>query len=121
MGHVARAGDGNLKSQGPDSRGLINGISFVLLGVDCRVWVLPVGLSKAGWNTTAQRGEYVSGAIKLLLFAGDGLAVMGAHFRGIVAISLEVVAEPGILEGNSVLEKCEHINSVLYLQQFIPG
>jgi hypothetical protein len=47
MGHVAGAG-GYLKSQGPGSRCLINGIWFALLGVDCRVWVLSVGLSKAG-------------------------------------------------------------------------
>lgn len=85
-----------------------------------------VGLSKADWNTTAQKGEQVCvrrsrAVIKLLLFASVGLAVMGAHLRGIVSISLEVVAEPGILQSNSVLRKCEHINKILYLQQFIPG
>lgn len=59
--------------------------------------------------------------IKLLLCACVGLAVVGAHFRGIVAVGLEVIAKSGILESNSVLKKCEHINKVLYMQQFIPG
>lgn len=120
-------GMGYLKSQGPGSRCLMNGIfSFVLLNMHCRVWMKSVELSKVGWNTTAQRGEQVCvwrsrARIKLLLVANVALAVMVAHLCGIVAVSLEVVAEPGILEGNGVLRKGEHMNKVLYLQQFIPG
>lgn len=121
-------GVGYLKSQGPGSRCLINGIgifSFVLLNVHCRVWMESVELSRVGWNTTAQKGEQVRvwrsrAVIELLLVASVALVVIGAHLRGIVAVSLEVVAEPGILEGNGVLRKDEHINKVLYLQQFIP-
>lgn len=122
-------GVGYLKSQGPGSRCLINGISWVvLLNVHWRVWIKSefVELSREGWNTTAQKGEQVcvrrSGAVvKLLLVAGVALAVMGAHVGGIVAIGLKVVAEPGILESNGVLRKGEHIPKVLHLQQFLPG
>lgn len=96
-------GVGYLKSQGPGGRCLINWISsFVLLNVHCRVWMESVGLGKAGRNTTAQMGKQgcarrSRAVVKLLLFAGVALAFMGAHVRGIVAISLEVVAESGIL------------------------
>jgi hypothetical protein len=52
---------------------------------------------------------------ELLLFASDGLAVAIAHCRGIVAISLEIGAEPSILESNGILRKGQHINMVLYM------
>lgn len=58
--------------------------------------------------------------IKLLLVASVALVVIVAHLCGIVTVSLEVVAESGVLQGNGILRKGEHINKVLYLQQFIP-
>lgn len=59
--------------------------------------------------------------IKLRLVASVALVVIGAHLCGIVTVSLEVVAEPGILEGNGVLRTGEHMNKGIYLQQVIPG
>lgn len=49
----------------------------------------------------------------LLLVAGVALAGLVAHCCGVVAISLEVVAEPGVLVGDGVLANVELDNEIL--------
>jgi hypothetical protein len=56
-----------------------------------------------------------------LLLANLGLAVLVAHCSGVVSIGLEVVAEPGVFEGDGVLVKGQHVVDVFYLKYIVPG
>ena len=57
----------------------------------------------------------------LLLVAGVALVAVIAHCRGIVSVSLEVVAESRILEGDCVLVKGQCLEKVLCFERSIPG
>lgn len=61
------------------------------------------------WRDRADLGDML-----LLLVAGVALGGLVAHCCGVVAVSLEVVAEPGIFMGDGILENVEHIDNTLF-------